>query len=89
MKAGDLVKMKVGDLVKITALWEPILGCVGILICVDPFQRESAGKPIHHSVLIKGRILMIKERHMKVLSTQNAARRPSLHSQKSWKKEGA
>ena len=62
--------MEQGDLVEITALWEPILGCVGILINVDPFHREWAGKPIHHSVLVKGKIWMIKEQHMKVLSVQ-------------------
>jgi len=81
--------VKPGDLVEITALWEPILGCVGILISVDPFQRESAGKPIHHSILIKGKIWMIKEIHMKLLDTQDATGRPSIYSQKNWKKEGA
>ena len=65
------MKCKKGDLVEITALWQPILGCVGILISEDPFHRGLVSKPIHHSVLIKGKIWMIKECHMKVLSPKN------------------
>ncbi len=66
-----------GDLIEVKSLWAPILNSIGIIIETDPFGRIQTKKPVHHKVLVKGKIWLLKEGHMKVLSIQNVARRPS------------